>query len=76
MAVGYALQGFQVASTTDPFQTAPDSGKPWTDVGPSVMIAMPDRNAYRGLPTSPTADGPWVVWSGTPYAVLVVPGRR
>jgi hypothetical protein len=73
MAVGYVLQGMQVVSTTDPFKMAPDSGQAFINVGPSVMIAMPGQRSYRGLPTTPSADAPWVLWSGTPYALIIVP---
>ena len=76
MAVGYALQGMQVASLTDPFKTAPDSGQAWLDVPPSVMIAMPDPRAYGVLPTAPTAAGPWVIWARTPFAAIIVPAAR
>jgi len=72
MAVGYALQGFQVPSLTDPFKTAPDSGQAWIDVPPSVMMAVPTRAAYAGLPVAPAA-GPWVLWANTPFAVIIVP---
>jgi hypothetical protein len=73
MALIYALQGSQMASSTDPYKITPDSGQAWTDIGPAVFIAMPDARAYRGLPTTPTPGKPWVMFAGTPYALLVVP---
>jgi hypothetical protein len=73
MGVAYALQGAQLASLADPFKQKPDSGQAWVDIPPSIFIMMPDARAYRGLPTTPTAGKPWVVYAGTPYAVLVVP---
>jgi hypothetical protein len=73
MALMYALQGGQMASITDPYKLAPDSGQGWTDVGPAVFIVMPDVRTYRGLPTTPTPGKPWVAWARTPYAALVVP---
>ncbi len=75
MAVGYALQGLQVASLTDPFKMAPDSGQTWIDVPPSVLMAVPTPAAYAGLPTAPAA-GPWVLWARTPFAVIIVPAAR
>lgn len=75
MAVGYALQGFQVASLTDPFKLVPDSGQAWIDVPPSVMMVVPTRAAYAGLPTVPAA-GPWVLWARSPFALIIVPAAR
>jgi hypothetical protein len=72
MAVAYALKGFQVASETDPLKARPDSGKPWIELPPAVLVAMPDA-AYRGVPVKRSAAGTWVVWAGTPWAVMVVP---
>lgn len=73
MGVTWSLQGGQLASVTDPYKLKPDSGQAWVDIPPSVFIMMPDARAYRGLPTTPTPGKPWVVYAGTPYAVLVVP---
>jgi hypothetical protein len=73
MGLTYSLQGGQVASVTDPFKVKPDSGQAWVDVPPSIFIMMPDARAYRGIATAPAPGKPWVLWAGTPYAVLVVP---
>jgi len=73
MAIAYALQGLHVASATDPLKANPDSGKPWVDIPPAVLIGMPNTQAFRGLPTAPRATQPWVLWGGTPWAVMVVP---
>ncbi len=73
MAVAYTLKGFQVASATDPMKARPDSGKAWVELPPAVLIAMPDAAAYRGIAVKRPAAGPWVLWSGTPWAVMVVP---
>lgn len=74
MGVGYALQGGAVASDTDPLKMTPDSG--WIMDGPSIYIAMPNASAYQGLPTARRSDGPWVRYSGTPYAHIVLPAGR
>lgn len=74
MAVGYMLHGGQVASDTDPMKMRPDSGQDWLVDPPHLMIAMPNpRTAFAGLPTTRTSGGPWVMWTGTPYAHLMVP---
>jgi hypothetical protein len=73
MAVGYALQGTEVASESDPRKTQPDSGQAWVSLPPSVLIAMPSPASYRGIRTTRGPSGPWVLWAGTPYAIIVVP---
>jgi hypothetical protein len=73
MAVAYALKGFQVASETDPLKARPDAGQAWINLPPAVFVAMPDAAAYRGLPTTRPAAGQWVLWAGTPWAMVVVP---
>lgn len=73
MAVAYALKGFEVASATEPLKARPDSGQAWVELPPAVLVAMPTAAAYRGLPTEPAAAGPWVLWAGTPWAMMIVP---
>ncbi len=74
MGVGYMLRGGQVASDTDPFKMAPDSGQQWLVDPPHLMIVMPNpRQSFATLPTTRTAAGPWVMYAGTPYAHLMVP---
>jgi len=72
MGFGYMLMGGSDASNTDPTATAPKDGK-WIETGPHVMILnIGDR--YAGYPT--TADDPtkpYVMWSGTPFAHLMMP---
>jgi hypothetical protein len=72
MAVAYVLKGFQVASGTDPLKASPDSGRAWVELPPAVLVAMPGA-AYRGVPVKRPAAGTWVLWAGTPWAVMVVP---
>jgi len=76
MAVFYFLQGAQTASASDPFKMRPDSGQAWIDLGPFVCLSLPSRAAYRGLPTAPAANAPWVIWAATPYACIVTPAAR
>ena len=73
MAIAYAFRGMQVASATDPLKASPDSGQPWVEVPPAVLIAMPNGATTRSLPAARPANGPWVMWNGTPWAVMVVP---
>ena len=71
--IAYMLQGGTDASNTDPFKMAPDSGQPWVDTGPHVMVVVPDVRALSHLSTDPKNGGPYVMWGGTPYAHVMVP---
>jgi hypothetical protein len=71
--VAYMLQGGTDASNTDPFKMRPDSGQPWVDTGPHVMVVVPDVAHLRGVSTDPKNGGPYVMWGGTPYAHVMVP---
>ena len=74
-AVGtaYMLAGANDASNTNPFATAPDSGKAWVVSGPHLMILAPGAHPYAGLPTEPTTSGPYVMFPNTPYAHVMAP---
>jgi len=71
--VAYMLQGGTDASNTDPFKMKPDSGQPWVDTGPHVMLVVPNVNALKGLSTDSKSGGPYIMWQGTPYAHVMVP---
>ncbi len=71
--VAYMLKGGTDASNTDPFKMRPDSGQPWVDTGPHVMVVVPNIQNLRGVSTDPRNGGPYVMWSGTPYAHVMVP---
>ena len=71
--VAYMLQGGTDASNTDPFKMKPDSGQPWVDTGPHVMVVVPNVNALKGLSTDWHSGGPYIMWQGTPYAHVMVP---
>ena len=71
--VAYMLRGGTDASNTDPFKMKPDSGQPWVDTGPHVMVVVPDVAHLRGISTDPKNGGPYVMWANTPYAHVMVP---
>jgi hypothetical protein len=73
LGLAYMLQGGSDASNTDPFKMAPDSGHPWVDSGPHVMIVVPNVAGLAGLPTDPASGGPWIMWQNTPYAHVMMP---
>jgi hypothetical protein len=75
VGIGYMLQGGSDASNTDPFKMQPDSGQPWVDTGPHVMVVVPNVRALADLPTDHSSGGPYVMWQNTPYAHIMVPIR-
>lgn len=71
---GYMLIGGSDASNDDPFATAPKEGEKWIDTGPHVMIFGPAAERMPGYPKSAeNPRAPYVMWSGTPYAHLMIP---
>jgi hypothetical protein len=70
----YMLAGGTDASNTDPYATAPSTVNHWITTGPHVMVVgAPDL--LQNYPSSPDPDTsqPYVMWSGTPYAHLMIP---
>jgi hypothetical protein len=37
------------------------------------MVIAPEASAFAGISTTKDTDGPYVMWSGTPYMHLMVP---
>lgn len=73
LGIGYMLRGDFPVSNRDPAATEPAPGNEWiADSGPHLMLLVPDPGMLEGLPTSP-GNGPWVMWSDTPYAHVMVP---
>lgn len=70
----YMLAGGTDASNTDPFAAKPADGENWIETGPHVMI-VGSMKALEGYPTDPQPDTsqPYAMWSGTPYAHLMIP---
>ncbi len=40
---------------------------------PHIVLISPDKEIFEGLPTESDNGGPWVMWSGTPYAHIMIP---
>ncbi|HEY2806824.1 MAG TPA: hypothetical protein VGI92_13275 [Gemmatimonadales bacterium] len=72
VGLSYMLMGADDASNTDAFKMKPDSGQQWIHSGPHMMIISPGNN-YAGLPTTPQANMPFVMFAGTPYAHIMAP---
>lgn len=74
VGIGYMLAGDAAgASNVDPFATEPKADNQWVVEGPHVMIIVPDPAQLAGLPDTPTEDGAYVMWKGTPYVHIMVP---
>jgi hypothetical protein len=70
----HQLQGGRDPSFSDPYATEAGPGSECTELGPHIEILPGDQ-------LDPVADGtdhhsgPWVMWPGTPYEHLHMPGR-
>lgn len=73
IGLSYMLAGDAKVNNFDPADREQDEGEVWVQEGPHVMIAVPDPAMLEGLPTDPHQGGPYVMWSGTPYAHIMVP---
>ena len=70
----YMLKGDTPVSNADPFATEPTGPEDWvTDLGPHLMIVVPDLSLLKGISTDHLNGGPWVMWPGTPYAHIMIP---
>jgi hypothetical protein len=72
--VMYMLEGGTDASNTDPYAQAPTADNNWVKTGPHIMI-VGSKEILAGYPSGATPDtsAPYVMWSDTPYAHLMVP---
>jgi len=72
--IGYMIaSGGGYGSNTDPYATKAAPDNEWGYDPPHVMLLVPDSKALQGLPTTRQSGGPWVMWSTTPYAHVMVP---
>jgi hypothetical protein len=70
----YMLQGDTPVSNADPFATDETGPEDWvTDLGPHLMMLVPDREVLRAISTDHLNGGPWVMWPDTPYAHIMIP---
>ncbi len=60
-------------SNTDPYATKETADNEWGFDPPHIMLLVPDTAALAGLPKQRGEGGPWVMWSATPYAHVMVP---
>lgn len=74
VGVMYMLEGGTDASNTDPYATKPTAENNWIKTGPHIMI-VGSKDILNGHPgaAKPDTSVPYVMWTGTPYAHLMVP---
>jgi hypothetical protein len=72
--VMYMLEGGTDASNTDPYATQPTAENNWVKTGPHIMV-VGSKEILAGHPSGATPDTsvPYVMWTGTPYAHLMIP---
>ena len=70
----YMLMGDSPVSNTDPYATKPTGKEDWvTEVGPHLMMLVPDANMLKNISTDHRNGGPWIMWADTPYAHIMIP---
>lgn len=77
VGTSYMLKGGAPNSNTDPYAKVQTPDNQWmSEVGPHIMIILPNPELYKGLSTDPNNGGPWVMFPGTPYAHIMVPAAK
>jgi hypothetical protein len=74
--LAYMLQGGSDASNTDPFATEPAAGNEWMNSPAHVMLLLPEDLAASGFSPDYQTGGPWIMWAGTPYEHIMMPGAN
>ena len=70
----YMMQSDTPVSNVDPFATEETDPEDWvTELGPHLMMVVPDRELLEPIPTDHLNGGPWVMWADTPYAHIMIP---
>ena len=70
----YMLQGDTPVSNADPFATDETGPEDWvTEIGPHLMMLVPNREALEAMSADHLNGGPWVMWPDTPYAHVMIP---
>ena len=74
VGIAYMLMGDSPVSNTDPYATKKTNDADWVEeMGPHLMILVPDHSSFETLSTDPYNGGPWVMWPDTPYAHIMIP---
>jgi hypothetical protein len=70
----YMLMGDTPVSNSNPYATEPTGKEDWvTDLGPHLMMLIPNTDKLKYISTDHLNGGPWVMWPDTPYAHIMIP---
>lgn len=70
----YMLMGDTPVSNSDPYTAQPTGKEDWvTDLGPHLMMLIPNREMLKNISTDHLNGGPWIMWPDTPYAHIMIP---
>lgn len=70
----YMLKGDTPVSNMDPYATKRTGPEDWvTDIGPHLMMLIPNRELLEAISTDHLNGGPWIMWPETPYAHIMIP---
>lgn len=75
IGISYMLQGEPSGSgvsNSNPYHDHHRSADDYVETGPHIMIIVP-RSLLEGMTTDPTDGGPYVMWTDTPYAHIMLP---
>ena len=68
------LMGDTPVSNRDPYETDATGPEDWvTDLGPHLMMLVPDHDMLKSISTDHLNGGPWIMWPDTPYAHIMIP---
>ncbi len=74
VGIAYMLMGDTPVSNTKPYASKKTNDADWVvGLGAHLMVLFPDRSQLKKFPTNHRSGGPWVMWSDTPYAHLMIP---
>ncbi|HET6593590.1 MAG TPA: hypothetical protein VFG48_11785 [Xanthomonadales bacterium] len=74
IGISYMLHGDYGAGVSNATPYHPDhkNADDYTETGPHLMIIVP-KAMLEGITTDPSSGGPYVMWSDTPYAHIMIP---
>ena len=68
------LEGDAPTSNTIPWATEATADNEWLDdIGPHLIMLVPDLKLLKFFPSDPEYGGPYVMWRGTDFAHLMIP---
>jgi hypothetical protein len=68
------FMGDTPVSNSDPYATKTTGKEDWvTDLGPHLMMLIPNTDMLKNISTNHVNGGPWIMWPDTPYAHIMIP---